>query len=70
MLARTILFLNMSVRNQEGQMMGHMFKVSYESMILRISIANINTNEFSESNRQSQIKLVYNDFLYDSNKSE
>ena len=51
-------------------MMESMFKASYESKILRMSIVNINTNEVSANNRQSQIRFAYNDFLYDVNKGE
>ena len=36
--------------------------------ILRISTANINTYEVSANNGQVQIRLAYNDFLYDSIK--
>ena len=47
-----------------------MFKVRYESKSLKMSIVNINTNEVSANNRQSQIRFAYNDFLYDANKGE
>ena len=47
-----------------------MYVVSYESKSLRMSIANINTNEISANNGQSQIRLAYNDFLYDANKGD
>ena len=35
---------------------------------LSMLIANINTYEVSANNGQGQIRLVYNDFLYDFNK--
>ena len=51
-------------------MMEGMFKVSYESKSLRMSIANMITIEVLTNNRNIQIKLAYNDFLYDSYKWE
>ena len=50
--------------------MEHMFKVRYESKSLRMSMVNMITNEVSAINGPSQIKLAYNDFLYDGNKGE
>lgn len=38
--------------------------------ILRRSIANINTSDVSASNGQGQIRLAYNDLLYDANKGK
>ena len=51
-------------------MMERMFRVSYESKSLRISIAKMITNEVSEKICQSQTKLAYNYVLYDANKME
>ena len=70
MLAHMILLLKMSLRKQERKMMEHLLKVSYESKRLRMSIANMITYDVSANNGQSQIKLGYNDFLYDANKVE
>ena len=47
-----------------------MLTLGYERKILGMLIANMITNEVSANNRQSQIKLSYNNFLYDSNKRE
>ena len=58
----------MSLRKQEIKIMERVFKVRFETMSLRMSLSNINTNEVSANNRQSQIRLDYNDFLYDANK--
>ena len=57
MLARMILLINMTLRNQERKMMECMLKDSYESKSLRISITNMITNEVSTNNGQSQIKF-------------
>ena len=70
MLARNILLLKISLRNKERKIMERMFKVSYESKSLRMTISNMITNEVSTNNGQSQIKLAYNDFLYDANKGD
>ena len=61
---------NMSLRKQERKMREHMFKGSYGSKSLRISIININTNGVLENNGQSQILLAYNDYLYEANKGK
>ena len=58
MLAHMILLLKMSLRNQERKMMERMFKVSYESKSLRMSIANMITNEFSPNNGKIQKKRL------------
>ena len=68
MSALMILLLKMSLRKQERKMLERMFKVSNESKSLRMSVANIITNDVSANNWQSQIKLAYQDFLYDANK--
>ena len=56
--------------NQERKMTEPMSKVSHESNSLWMSIPPINTKEVSANNGQSQIRLAYNDFLYDYNKGE
>ena len=35
-----------------------------------MSIANINTHKVSANNGQGQIRMAYNDFLYDDNKGK
>ena len=51
-------------------MMERMFKVSYEIKSIRILIVNININEVSANNGQSQITLAYTDFFNDAKKEE
>ena len=48
--------------------MERIFKVSYWSKSLRMSMANMITNDVSANNGQSQYKLAYNDLLNDANK--
>ena len=50
-------------------MMEHMFKVSNEEELKNV-ICQYHTHEVSANNGQSQIRLDYNDFLYDANKGK
>ena len=49
--------------------MERMFKVSNEEDLNNVNIQ-YHTHEVSVNNGQSQIRLAYNDFLYDSNKGK
>ena len=50
-------------------MMERMFQVSHEEELTNVN-CQYHTNYVSTNNGQSQIRMPYNDFLYDANKGK